>query len=300
MNSLLLENLEPRTQSISNSEWQKKRISCSMLRLDELDKNISGNKIFKLYYFLQQAIQQKKGIVTFGGAWSNHLAATASACKRYGIACIGFVRGEQPQTITSTLHFCLKNDMQLKFVNRSLYNDIKSANDNTLFSIEDNVIIPEGGYSPVGAKGAAIIRNYFRNKEFTHVCVAIGTATTFAGLLNNNDECTYLGFTSLKNMTDIDTRIKFLTGNSNQLNYEIIKDYHFGGFAKHNDELIEFMNNFYLTYNIPLDFVYTGKMMYGVVNIINANYFPENSRILCIHTGGLHGNQGLPPNTFIF
>lgn len=299
MDFLSIKTFNPRIQPIVNNEWLDKNISCSIVRLDELDQHISGNKLFKLYYFLQQAIDEKKGILTFGGPWSNHLAATASACKILNIDCIGIVRGEQPKVSSSTLQFCTEHGMQLKNFSRSLYDDTKAGNSNELSENGQYIVVPEGGYSVTGAKGAALIREFISNERFTHICCSIGTATTFAGLLKN-DECKYLGFTAIKNMTDIDERIRFLSDNKRTYNYEIVPDYHFGGFAKYTVELTTFMNQFYKSHHIPLDFVYTGKMMFGISEMITANYFPVNSRILCIHTGGLQGNSGLPKNTLVF
>lgn len=298
MDFLSIKTLEPGIQPIVNNDWENKNIHCLMLRLDELETDVSGNKLFKLYYFLQQAIKENKGILTFGGPWSNHLAATASACKMMNINCIGIVRGEELQVYSNTLQFCADHDMQLKFVSRSVYDDIKMKSSIPHFDA-GYIIVPEGGYSEKGAKGAALINQFFSNKSFTHICCSIGTTTTFAGLLTNN-QYKYLGFTALKNMTDVDERINHLKDNAEKVIYKIIQDYHFGGFAKYTPELITFMNEFYQSHHIPLDFVYTGKMMFGISDMIANNYFPADSRILCIHTGGLQGNLGLPKNTLMF
>ncbi|MEO7802860.1 MAG: 1-aminocyclopropane-1-carboxylate deaminase [Ginsengibacter sp.] len=296
MDFLPIETLKPRIQPIVNIEWKSKKISCSMLRLDEVDKHVSGNKLFKLHFFLQQATREQKGILTFGGAWSNHLAATASACKKLNISCQGIIRGERSKALSSTLQFCADEGMQLKFVDRTEYDNIKTGD--TLID-ESHVIIPEGGYSFTGTQGAALIRNFFIHENFTHVCCSIGTGTTFAGLLTD-DRHKYVGFTAIKNMTDIAQRINYLSDNKQSLDYEIIYDYHFGGFAKYNIELIKFMNGFYEAHKIPLDFVYTGKMMFGISKMIIENYFPENCSILCLHTGGLQGNLSLPKNTLVY
>lgn len=296
MNFLPLETLHPHIQPIKNIDWENKNINCSMLRLDEVNEHVSGNKLFKLYYFLEQAINERKGILTFGGAWSNHLAATAYACKNLNLNCKGIVRGEHPKSLSSTLQFCVQQGMQLMFVSRSEYDHIKTGN--TLID-ESNIIIPEGGYSSTGKQGAGLIRHFFSKENYTHICCSIGTGTTFAGLLAD-DHHQYLGFTALKNMNDIGERINYLSGNKQFADYKIIHDYHFGGFAKYTNALITFMNEFYAAHHIPLDFVYTGKMMFGISKMIEENYFPGESRILCIHTGGLQGNSGLPENTLMF
>ncbi len=289
--------------SLQSDLFNKSKLSVSMLRLDTIHPIVSGNKIFKLYYFLEEAKNSiHKKIITFGGAYSNHLAATAYACKEAGLKCIGFVRGEKPKKLSHTLLFCLQNEMQLEFISRESYKKINK--ENFLQSLKntygDHILIPEGGFSQKGANGAKLICNYFNLKNFSHVCCAIGTATTFAGLINgNNNETEIIGFSILKNLNDIEERLIFL-GVEPSKKYSVIHDYHFGGYAKKNTDLISFINSFYEDNKIPLDFVYTGKMMFGVYDLIEKRYFPEGSNILCIHTGGLQGNNSLPEGVLNF
>jgi len=289
--------------SLQSELFNESKLSVSMLRLDTIHPIVSGNKIFKLYYFLEEAKNSiHKKIITFGGAYSNHLAATAYACKEVGVKCIGFVRGEKPKELSHTLLFCLQNEMQLEFISRESYKKINK--ENFLQSLKniygDHILIPEGGFSQKGANGAKLICNYFNLKNFSHVCCAIGTATTFAGLINgNNNETEIIGFSVLKNLNDIEERLIFL-GVEPSKKYSGIHDYHFGGYAKKNTDLISFINSFYQDNKIPLDFVYTGKMMFGVYDLIEKKYFPEGSNILCIHTGGLQGNNSLPEGVLNF
>jgi 1-aminocyclopropane-1-carboxylate deaminase len=289
--------------SLQSELFNKSKLSVSMLRLDTIHPIVSGNKIFKLYYFLEEAKNSiHKKIITFGGAYSNHLAATAYACKEAGLKCIGFVRGERPKELSHTLLFCLQNEMQLEFISRESYKKINK--ENFLQSLKntcgDHILIPEGGFSQKGANGAKLICNYFNLKNFSHVCCAIGTATTFAGLINgNNNETEIIGFSVLKNLNDIEERLIFL-GVEPSKKYSVIHDYHFGGYAKKNTDLISFINSFYEDNKIPLDFVYTGKMIFGMYDLIEKKYFPEGSNILCIHTGGLQGNKSLPEGMLNF
>ena len=289
--------------SLQSELFNKSKLAVSMLRLDTIHPIVSGNKIFKLYYFLEESKNSlHKKIITFGGAYSNHLAATAYACKEAGAKCIGFVRGEKPKELSHTLLFCLQNEMQLEFISRESYKKINK--ENFLQSLKntygDHILIPEGGFSQKGTNGAQLICNYFNLKNFSHVCCAIGTATTFAGLINgSNTETEIIGFSVLKNLNDIEERLIFL-GVEPSKKYSGIHDYHFGGYAKKNTDLISFINSFYQDNKIPLDFVYTGKMMFGVYDLIEKKYFPEGSNILCIHTGGLQGNNSLPEGVLNF
>ena len=288
---------------IKDDVAKEKNIEIFMLRLDEIHPVISGNKIFKLYYFLEEAKKTShKTVITFGGAYSNHLAATAFACKKMGLKSIGFVRGEKPKVLSSTLLFCIEQEMQLEFINRASFKKIKEPS--FLFSLREkhgeHILIPEGGFSIMGAEGAALITQFFKDQSFTHVCLAVGTATTFAGIINGSENATeIIGFSVLKNLNDIKERLSELKVNAVQ-EFSFINNYHFGGYAKRTSDLISFMNDFYTQHAIPLDFVYTGKMMYGVFDLIKKNYFPRNSKILCIHTGGLQGNKSLPAGTLKF
>jgi 1-aminocyclopropane-1-carboxylate deaminase/D-cysteine desulfhydrase-like pyridoxal-dependent ACC family enzyme len=288
---------------LENDFIKEKNVSLSVLRLDKIHPEISGNKFFKLYYFLEEAIDRKKKIITFGGAYSNHLAATAKACKMYGINCIGVVRGEQPAKLSHSLSFCKEQGMQLEFISRENYRK-KVANDlkNKLKrEFGDCILIPEGGYGNEGLEGAALISNFYSGKEFSHICCSAGTATTLAGLIKTSIATqTVIGFSALKGVTDFEERIMYLTGKLSNRKFCLRHDYHFGGYAKKTTELIYFMNELYQDFRIPTDFIYTGKMMFGVFDLIKKSYFPKGSSILCIHTGGLQGNLSLPAKTLNF
>ena len=287
----------PAISPVQNSFAQDMDINISMLRLDEIHKNISGNKLFKLQFFLEEAlISARKTVITFGGAYSNHLAATAYACRVLGLNSVGIVRGEKPPVLSETLEFCLKNGMKLDFIPRSEYAQVAPMQSNPFLKEKkygEHILIPEGGFSVKGMQGASLIPNYYSGTKYSHICVAIGTATTLAGILKNSTEETkIMGFPALKGLTDIYERLRIL-GISNPENLSIIDDYHFGGFGKKTPELISFMNRFYEENEIPLDFVYTGKMMFGVQDLLKKKYFPAGSDILCIHTGGLQGNNSI-------
>ena len=294
--------MHPQIIRLKNEVCDRKKIKLSMLRLDEIHPVVSGNKIFKLHYFIDEAKSSThKQVITFGGAYSNHLAATAFVCKKEGLKSVGIVRGEKSGTLSPTLKFCLENQMQLEFISRFSYRNACSAEftNSLIEKYGTHTLIPEGGFSQKGAKGAEMIMDTFNKKDHTHVCCAIGTATTFAGLINGCDNIHIIGFSVLKNLDDIEERLKKLNADKPK-KYSIVNNYHFGGYAKKTNELVSFMNTFYEDNKVPLDFVYTGKMMFGVYDLMTKNYFPNASNILCIHTGGLQGNQSLAAGVLNF
>jgi 1-aminocyclopropane-1-carboxylate deaminase/D-cysteine desulfhydrase-like pyridoxal-dependent ACC family enzyme len=302
---MLFDFSEAGIEELHDELFAQKQVTVSVLRLDNIHPVVSGNKLFKLHYFLEEAIASKQDtVLTFGGAYSNHLAATACACKALQLKSIGIVRGERPAQLSSTLLNCMQDGMQLKFITRQQYaqkenvsfvNDLKSEFGNCL-------VIPEGGYHPLGTKGAALIMDLIKNNSYTHICLATGTATTLAGiLLAVKPGQIVVGLPILKGISDNKVRIKQLTGNDDELkNLLILENYHFGGYAKKNDILINFMNTCWLQYKLPLDFVYTAKMFFGVIDSIKKDIFKKGSKILCLHTGGLQGNKSLPLNTILF
>jgi 1-aminocyclopropane-1-carboxylate deaminase len=290
--------------SISSPLFKEKEIELLVARLDLIHPIVSGNKLFKLHYFIEAAKSAKKStIVTLGGAYSNHLAATAYHCRSVGLKSIGLVRGELPAKISYTLLTCEDNGMQLIFLDRKEYPFINEDWIAKLLNTSPSqfAFIPEGGYHPLGADGASMIMTELNELNATHICTAVGTATTLAGIISSsNDDTKIIGVPVLKGMTDIEKRISFLLNNKPYNKPLILNEYHFGGYAKKSETLIQFMNDFYKDYSIPTDFVYTGKMMFAIIEKIKTDYFPQRSRILCLHTGGLQGNASLPEHTLVF
>jgi 1-aminocyclopropane-1-carboxylate deaminase/D-cysteine desulfhydrase-like pyridoxal-dependent ACC family enzyme len=283
---------------------KNKEISLIIARLDKIHPVISGNKLFKLYYFLEEVFNSAhKTVLTFGGAFSNHLVATAFACKQNGFKSIGIVRGESPKILSHTLQQCLQYGMQLQFISREAYKNKDDADFINVLNKQygDFLLVPEGGYHPIGAKGASKIMDLINHKKPTHICTAVGTATTVAGLLLNADTTQQvIAIPVIKNMADIHERISYLTNKKIYDNLTVLDINHFGGYAKNTPELIKFMNTFYKDYKIPTDFIYTAKMMYAIMDKINDNYFANGSTIICLHTGGLQGNLSLPAKTLNF
>lgn len=277
-------------------ELAKRNVHIDLLRLDKIHPVISGNKWFKLRYYLDEAVHAgTKHIITFGGAWSNHIVAAAAACKMKQLRCTGIIRGEEPSTWSATLAEAKAYGMDLHFSTRQDYaNKIipaASANDNAR-------IIPEGGYGPQGAKGASSILDYCDGSSYEYICCAAGTGTMAAGIINAAADKKVLAFSVLKNNHDLKPAIDSLLTADKK--FELNDTYHFGGYAKHEPRLLAFMNHFFSHTHIPLDFVYTGKLLFGVTDLIRNGYFSEGSRILVIHSGGLQGNASLPKGTLIF
>ncbi|MBI3883177.1 MAG: pyridoxal-phosphate dependent enzyme [Sphingobacteriales bacterium] len=293
-----------KNEYLKNALFDKKGLTLSVLRLDKIHPIISGNKLYKLSYFLQLAENTPyKAVITFGGAYSNHLVATAYACKLSGLKSIGIVRGEEAKQLSHTLQYCRQYGMKLKFISRQEYDKKEQAGfQQSLFNeLGDALIIPEGGYHPTGAKGAALIMDNI-DEDVTYICSALGTATTVAGLLlGTKVHQQIVAVPVLKGLQDIDTRIAFLTNNQPVLGtMTVLQDHHFGGYAKYTAELTAFMNTIYTQYQLATDFVYTAKMLFAIYAAAEKDMFPPGSKIVCLHTGGLQGNASLPPNTLIF
>jgi 1-aminocyclopropane-1-carboxylate deaminase len=278
--------------------FTEKQVEVSVLRLDKIDPFISGNKWFKLRYYLEDAKKQnKKTIVTFGGAWSNHILATAAACRMNNLNSIGIIRGEEPSKLSPTLVQAKEAGMELIFISREEYQ--RKTIPEKLNS-DEYYFIGEGGYGIKGAEGAATILDYCKKENYTHICCATGTGTMMAGLINGTSASTTVtGISVLKNNFNLEENVKSLLTNTTG-RFTITHGYHFGGYAKHQPELIDFMNNFYKETGVPTDFVYTGKLFFAVTDLIKEDYFLPGSRLLVIHSGGLQGNVSLGKATLIF
>ena len=270
-------------------------ISLYIKREDLIHPFVSGNKFRKLKYNLLEAkALNNDTLLTFGGAFSNHIAAVAYAGKEQGFKTIGIIRGDELRDKISenpTLQFAENCGMQFEFVSREEYR-LKSENHflgQLKMKFGDFYLIPEGGTNELAIKGCEEILTE-NDAEFDFVCCAIGTGGTISGIINSVlPHQKILGFPSLKGDFLKDEIRNFVQNH----NWELITDYHFGGYGKVNEELIAFINQFYAETKIPLDPIYTGKMVFGVIDLISKNYFPSNSKILMIHTGGIQGIQGM-------
>ncbi|PCI36178.1 MAG: 1-aminocyclopropane-1-carboxylate deaminase [Flavobacteriaceae bacterium] len=296
---MLLKNVSSRVEQIFFSEIADKDVAVFMKREDELHPFISGNKYRKLKYNLEQAQKEnQETIVTFGGAYSNHIAATAAAGKEFGFKTIGVIRGDElaNKSIVDlhknpTLKFAATQGMEFHFVTRTAYR----KKTETLFIQElknifgEFYLVPEGGTNQLAVKGCAEILDE-NDVDYDVICAAMGTGGTLAGIINaSSNEQKIIGFPSLKGDFLAAEVRKFVTKN----NWEVNLDYSFGGYGKINTTLIHFINAFKKETRIPLDPVYTGKMVFGIIDLIKNDYFAKGTKILLIHTGGLQGIDGM-------
>ena len=273
---------------------QNKNVQLDVLRLDKIHPVISGNKWFKLKYHLDNFnAGNYNGIITFGGAWSNHIVATACSCYLKKIKCIGIIRGERPEKLSNTLLEAGHYEMDLKFISRAEY--VQKTSDQFLATIKKELpgyyIIPEGGAGKEGEKGAAEILNYADGNYYTHIACAVGTGTMFNGIRE--------AISSRQNILGVVVLKGWKKENAID-NAGLLLDFHFGGYAKYDPALINFMNEFFSLTNIPTDLVYTGKLAFALFDLIKKDHFPPGSKILMIHSGGLQGNASLQKGSLIF
>jgi 1-aminocyclopropane-1-carboxylate deaminase len=265
-----------------------------VLRLDQIHPVVSGNKWFKLKIPVERALQEGKNcMATFGGAYSNHIVATAFASKEAGLKSMGIIRGEKATNLSPTLVVAEGYGMELHFVSREAYrkkDGLKEQFGDVFYWVN------EGGYGLEGMIGATEIPSLIDSSIYTHIICSCGTGTTIAGLINAAlPNQTIIGISALKGHDGLENDIKALLPISRKsIPFTIFHDYHFGGYAKHPKELIDWMKELWEAENLPTDIVYTSKLLYAVKDLCSQQYFPSNCRILIIHSGGLQGNLSLP------
>ncbi len=286
-------------QEIHDELFDRHKVRLLLKREDMLHPEVSGNKWRKLKYNLIEA--RKRGhltLLTFGGAYSNHIFAVAAAGKELGFNTIGIIRGEETSSLNHTLSFATSKGMILQFVSREVFQlrNTEQLHNDLYDKLGDFYLIPEGGANILGVKGCLEIVDDI-DIDFDYICCSCGTGSTLAGIISSLEgEKRVLGFSSLKgagmglkrNISDFVKGCK--EGEYN--NWDLSEAYHFGGYAKYSEELILFMNQFKIKTGISLDPVYTGKMMYGIYDLIQKDYFPLGSVIVALHTGGLQGRKG--------
>lgn len=271
--------------------FTEKQIQVFVKRDDKIHPFISGNKWRKLKYNLNYAQQLgKTKLVTFGGAWSNHILATAAAAAQFGFKSIGIIRGEEVKN--PVLQMAQLFGMELQFIDRQLYKD-KALYFQEHFDESNHYFIDEGGRSTLAVKGCEEIISELTH-TYSHVLVSAGTGTTAAGLAigleSQNLATKLLVVPVLKNADFILEDIKELNAPIDNIN--LLTEYHFGGYAKTKKELNDFIKDFVSKSGILIEPTYTGKLIYGMFDLIKKDNFPKGSRILFVHTGGLTGLLG--------
>ncbi|MEH1975209.1 MAG: pyridoxal-phosphate dependent enzyme [Nostoc sp.] len=304
--------LPPPIQQINSKIAHHAGVNLYVLRLDLMHPWVNGNKWFKLKYNLLEAKEKNfTTLLTFGGAYSNHIYATAAAGNLFGFRTIGVIRGEERLPLNPTLSFAVQQGMQLVYLNREMYRqrNTPALEEYLRQRFGEVFIIPEGGSNLNGVRGCIeIVGDAMPTAgyayAFNHICVACGTATTLAGIaLSLHEEQRAIAFPVLKNGSFLVKEIEILLTNyltsdlpspySSPASWELVCDYHFGGYAKVNDELLLFSQQFTQEHGIPLDYVYTAKMFYGVMDLLQQGFFCKGDRLLLVHTGGLQGNAGM-------
>lgn len=275
------------TEQLSLPELTEKKCRAAVLRLDKIHPVLSGNKWFKLKYYLEDAAKVgAETLLTFGGAYSNHIIATACAAKAAGFSAIGVIRGERPQPLSPTLKAAKSYGMELIYISRSAFKMKEQAEEvqERIRTLTNYYLIPEGGSGELGIKGCREILPMADNYDtYSHILCAYGTGTMAAGLLRSvAPHQRIIAIPVLKGMDSP------------------VGEYHFGGYAKKTPELLAFMSDLYERTGIPTDFVYTGKLMYAFIDLLRNNFFERDSNILLIHSGGLQGNDSLPKGTLHF
>jgi 1-aminocyclopropane-1-carboxylate deaminase len=291
-------------QPIVDDFLNRSGIEWWIARLDDIHPVVSGNKLYKLSGFMEEFHKSHYDcIITSGGAYSNHLSATAFYAKQKHIPCFGIVRGDEPQSGSHTLESCKKWDMKLIHVSSDFFKSLehKSAISLIPSGYKKSMYIPSGGYDQLGTVGIAPIWKDILTVSPTHITCSIGTGTTIAGLFHSCPSNTQIiGIPALKGMNDFEIRWRHLCVNLPALKLEIWDHEHWGGYARKNQTLIDFMNDFYIKYSIPTDFVYTAKHFHAVIEKIKSGHFATGSKIVSLHTGGLQGNFSLDKNALCF
>ncbi len=293
--SLFFEDIKTENEFVW--KFPSSNIEVFMKREDLIHPIVSGNKFRKLKYNLKFALDNNyDSVVTFGGAFSNHISATAYACQLINLPCTGIIRGEELEQLASknfisnpTLQFAQQCGMQFKFVSRNAYRDKEKLQLECLAKNPNSYFIPEGGTNKLAVKGCQEILSA-EDKHFDYIASSCGTGGTLAGLIKAAGNHQHvIGFPALKG-SFLQQEIQQLT---RKKNWSLNTNYHFGGYAKLSSELISWMNSFFRKTKIRLDPIYTAKMMYGIEDLIKNSFFRKNTRILAVHTGGLQGINGM-------
>ena len=299
-------------QSLNHPLCLEHNIRIDVKRLDLLHPLVNGNKWFKLKYNVERAIaSEHRTIVTFGGAWSNHIHATAAAGALSGVRTIGIIRGEEPNEYSATLRFAKEHGMELHFVSRLDYEERNTEEFKAWLHDQYGAFhfVPEGGSNYYGVNGCMEILSESDTQTYSHVACACGTGATLAGMmLGAKSNMKFIGFSALKGGDFLhDEVIKHIEyflmdrelAEEYRAQFTIDSEHHFGGYGKWNDELTSFIQQMEQEHQLPLDQVYTGKSLFGLLNQIETGRIAGGSNILFVHSGGLQGRLGCEPLSFL-
>ena len=291
---------------VKSFSFDGREFSFDVARFDLIDPLISGNKMFKLYYqFLNARKENKKGILTMGGAYSNHLLATAALCNEQQIPSAAIIRGEESKDLSITLRDCRDLGMKLIFVSRKSYDNQDAEVSQIIEQFHDYLFVPAGGDNEDGENGAALMPDCIPLwSSYTNIFCAAGTGTTVRGIAQKLLPHQHLWIIPALKIQEKDREDFFKnclpTSNSLQKNIYMHFDAAGKGFGKKEEELIKLMNDFFLQSRIPTDFVYTAKTLRGLLQISGDDAKSEKENMLIIHTGGVQGNRSLQENTIVF
>jgi 1-aminocyclopropane-1-carboxylate deaminase len=262
---------------------------------------VSGNKFYKLRFYIADATNNGfSTVASFGGPYSNHIVALAFTAKEAGLKSIGYIRTNADEPITPSMAEAIAYGMELVYLGRTDFQSKKASILQTSDSKSDIYFIDEGGYGVIGAKGAATILSEQETAHYDYIVCAVGTGTMLAGILHAAlPHQKVIGIPVLKNEGSIEAEINALLIHKNRP-YTLLHQFHQGGYAKTNPMMLDFMNRLWDTEKIPTDIVYTSKLLFGVEQLNQENYFEKDASILVIHSGGLQGNRSLPEGTLKF
>ena len=276
----------------------------TVARLDEIHPFVSGNKFFKLKYNVARAKREgRQGIITMGGAFSNHLAATAYSCNTEGLQSAAIIRGEIVKPLNTTLSFCEQQQMKLMTVDRKDYRKNSATVEHILSHHPHFLFVPEGGDNDDGLQGCKEILSMITNADsYSHIICSMGTGTTFKGIAASaKAHQTVIGIPVLKiKAEEKDLFLENHAAIESAAQKFVLFDHAGEGYAKLNTEQINFMNLFYIKTSIPTDIIYTGKLMLALTTLAEQNYFHCTNKIIVLHTGGLQGNKSLQAGTLVY
>jgi 1-aminocyclopropane-1-carboxylate deaminase len=293
-------HIKPPIQAVPTFSHHQK---VDLLRLDLLHSIVSGNKFYKLRYYIELALAKGvSSVASFGGPYSNHIVALAYTAKEAGLKSIGYIRTNADEPMTPSLTEAKAYGMELIYLGRTDFQSKKASILRSSDAMTDVYLIDEGGYGTIGAKGAATILTQNDTAHYDCIICAVGTGTMLAGIINAADaHQKIIGIPVLKNEGSIESEINaLLLDKKNSHSFTLLHQFHQGGYAKTNPMMIEFMNRLWDAEKIPTDIVYTSKLLFGVEQLIKENYFEKAASLLVIHSGGLQGNRSLPEGSLKF